>query len=349
VDPRLDQLFGFLAEVDFAGYSPVYADLARRCAGDSDIHEFINSAMAPNSRRGRMPVLFFAATHDIVLQQPDSTLAAIYRGEINEDPWPHFRQLLDDHRDELTKTFATRSVQTNEVGRSAAFLAGLSFLNADRPIAIVEIGTSAGLNQALDQFCVHYEFGDNEAFVVGPAQSPVQIHSEIRSEHFPLPSPFSIASKIGIDVNPIDIRSEEERRWLRACIWPGQAQRLQLLNAAIEIAQHTPPQFVVGDASEQTRAVIDSLPNDVLPVVLSSWVLAYFSAEQRQRFISSLDGIDVLTFEEISYTPWIDGPEESFTHVEQGGTVTTLGLRSRDGSNHALAVGHPHGRWLNWL
>ena len=349
MDPRLEQLFSFLAEVDFAGYSPVYADLARHCAGDSEIHAFINSAMAPNSRRGRMPVLFFAATHDIVLQQPDSTLAAIYRGESNDDPWPHFRRLLDDHRDELTKTFANRSVQTNEVGRAAAFLAGLSYLNADRPIAIVEIGTSAGLNQALDQFCVHYDFDDEEAIVIGPTQSPVQLHCEIRSDVFPLPSPFTIASRIGIDVNPIDVRSEIEQRWLRACIWPGQQQRLQMLNAAIEIAQQYPPQFVAGDASEATRGVIDSLPNDVLPVVLSSWVLAYFSAEQRDTFISSLDGIDVLTFEDIAYTPWIEGPEESFAHVEQSGTITTLGLRSRDGSDRALAVGHPHGRWLNWL
>ena len=57
----------------------------------------------------------------------------------------------------------TRSIQTNEVGRSAALLPALAVVRAgalavgdDRPLALVELGPSAGLNLLLDRYAVTY-------------------------------------------------------------------------------------------------------------------------------------------------------------------------------------------------
>ena len=112
---ELSELFLFLAENDFSGYSPVYESLARSVAIDRQLLRFVESSAHPNARRGRVPVLFFAATHDRVLANPESDIAAIYRGDLTEDPMPAFLALIDAERDAIVANMRTRSVQTNEV------------------------------------------------------------------------------------------------------------------------------------------------------------------------------------------------------------------------------------------
>jgi hypothetical protein len=359
----LSALFTFLADGDFHGYSPIYERLAGAVAEDRDILTFALEAAAPNSRRGRIPVLFFAATHDVVLSEPDGELAAIYRGDTVADPVPPFRRMLVDQRDGIVERMRSRSVQTNEVGRSATLVPAITGAVGDdrRPIALVEIGPSAGLNLFSDRYSIAYSRHGEIVTMTGPADSPVRLHSELRGPLDP-PLPTSspdIAVRTGVDANPIDVTDAEQCRWLRACLWPGVVERAERLAAALEMAARTPPTLVRGDAVTDLVPLVAALPSEFVPVITSTWALAYIPTDGRQRILDGLDALGAtrdlmyVTLEEPRFTPWIPWPASEVAPLDDGdGTPTGLGLRVwRNGGcdTRPLALCHPHGRWIHWL
>ncbi len=360
---ELSQLFVFLADNDFAGYSPVYEQLARSIASDTQLLEFIDSSAHPNARRGRVPVLFFAATHDQVLANPESKIAALYRGESDDDPMPPFVELIDQQRDAIIETMRTRSVQTNEVGRSAvlALAFGRALRNVSTPTSLFEIGPSAGLNLNVDRFRIDYSRDDVPVLFLGAETSSVRLHCELRGPNTPLLSTksFDFASRSGLDPNPINVLSEVACRWLQACIWPGIPDRPERLAEALNIARQSPPQLLEGDAVTDLAKSLSAIPTSDHLIIFSTWALAYINADGRQAVLDTVDhlgttrNIDFITFEEPRFTPWVQPLDAAvFDQYLGEGTPTQLSLRSwRSGvcTTTALAIAHPHGRWIHWL
>ena len=355
-----------LADDDFAGYSPVYERIARALADDDASLSLLLDA-API---GRTPVLALAAVHDIVLSEPGTRLAAIYAGRSTDDPWPSFRELLHSRSAEVLQRMRTRSIQTNEVGRSAALLPALAAVRAealaagdDRPLALVELGPSAGLNLLLDRYAVTYRRGGAVVATTGDPASPVQLTCEVRGPAPPLLEglPVPIASRVGLDLNPVDVTDPDARRWLSACLWPGVPDRPERLAAAIELARLDPPRLVVGDAVTDLAPLVADLPDDVVPVVVSTWALAYLGRDGRAAVLAALDGVGatrdlaLVSAEEPRITPWVPAPPpevQACGDADGDGTGTLLGLRSwRRGvaRDEALALCHPHVRWIAWV
>ena len=54
-----------------------------------------------------------------------------------------------------------------------------------------------------------------------------------------------IAWRAGLDLNPLDISSDEDVRWLEALVWPGEGDRQRLLGEALAIARREPPRLVM--------------------------------------------------------------------------------------------------------
>ena len=108
------------------------------------------------------------------------------------------REVIAEHFVELRAALEVPP-QTNEVGRSAALLAGLFDVVAAagraRRIRLLELGASAGLNLLVDQFGFR-----GAGWTFGPADSPVQlidpIAGEVRAE------PFTITDRRGCDHAP---------------------------------------------------------------------------------------------------------------------------------------------------
>ena len=360
---ELAGLFRSLAHTDFAGYSPIYEELALAVARDRGVLGFVLDSAAPNSRRGRLPVLFFAATHDVILSRPTSPIAAIYRGEVEADPVAPFFQLLADDRDAIAERMRTRSVQTNEVGRSAAIAAAVALCTTGdfRSIGLVEIGPSAGLNLAFDSYRIDYTRGADFIGSTGPVDSPVHLSCELRGDlDIPLPGPdIAIDVRIGIDAAPIDITDPEQSRWLRACLWPGIPDRPDRLAAAIQLVGTAPPPILCGDAVTDLPGVLAALPEAIAPIVISTWALAYIPTAGRAQILHDLDELGArrdltfITLEEPRFTPW--GPEiEELPEgiIANSGTSTILAMRRWSGGvceSRVLAFVHPHGRWMHWI
>jgi len=213
---ELRDLFLELLESDIVGYCPIYERIVSAIAEDPDTLDLITEHRMGTSRT---PVLFLGATHDLVLRDPSSPLAAIYRGDIDDDPWPLFRQMVHSHRSPITDCMRTRTTQTNEVGRSANLLAVYASISRQlaergdhRPLAIIEIGPSAGHNRLADRDHVEYRLGDTVAASAGDPTSSVRRRCERRGDT-PFPGVTGmreIVLREGLDRAPIDITDPDD-------------------------------------------------------------------------------------------------------------------------------------------
>jgi hypothetical protein len=305
-------------------------------------------------------VLLFACVHTLVLQDPQSDLAAWYPNltmspRSPEDPalLPTFKRFVSDRVPALFELLATKRTQTNEVGRCLMLLPAFGIV-ADEvgPISHLDVGTSGGLNLLLDRFEYHYTADDdgNDRHVGGP--STVQLTASTRGD-VPVPSEIPIiAARCGVDVNPIDVTDDGEAHWLEACVWPDERDRFLRLRAAIEIARAAPPEILAGDAVASLAPAIDRLARSGHPIVTNTWVLNYLDQAAREAYVTELDRIggrlDISWVYGESPTltpglPWAATVEDP--HL----TVVTL-VRWRGGKRSVdhLATAHPHGFWIHW-
>jgi hypothetical protein len=174
-------------------------------------------------------------------------------------------------------------------------------------------------------------------------------------------APVPVASRVGLDPSPVDVTDGEARRWLSACLWPGVPDRPERLAAAVALARVDPPTLVTGDAVTDLAPLVAALPDAVLPVVISTWALAYLGRDGRAAVLGALDELGsrrdlaLVTGEEARVTPWIpEVPAEvaATGEADGDGTGTVLGLRTwYDGTtdDEVLALCHPHLRWMAWV
>jgi len=182
VDSRLEELsqkFEVFAVAEAAGSSPLYERLSNFVAHDGEL-----LGLAAAAATGPETNLFFAAAQYLLLREPDAPLAVFYPSlGGTADPGAGvektFRDFCLDRREAMEGLLGTRRVQTNEVRRSASLLLALeqvARLEPWRPLALVEIGSSAGLNLLVDRYS--YDFG--ESCVPAGRVAPVHLRVEDR-------------------------------------------------------------------------------------------------------------------------------------------------------------------------
>ena len=145
--------------------------------------------------------------------------------------WPAVAAAIARHDSFLTD-YLDSPPQTNEVSRSGMLLGGCLTIARDLglPLAIYEIGSSAGLNLGFDGY--RYDLGVG---AWGPPASDVRIVSRWDGSA-PLDAPLSIVHREGCDRNPLDPAAAADRDRLLSYIWPDQSDRLDRIAAALQAA-----------------------------------------------------------------------------------------------------------------
>jgi hypothetical protein len=344
--------FARLATEDFHGYSPLYESLTRAMADDAELLTQLLELPDPT----RLPINLFAAVHYLVRRTP-GPLADIYAGAPG-DAWPLFRDLVVTRHDEIAELLTAHTIQTNEVGRCSALVpaAGVAARRFDgRELALVEIGSSAGLNLQFDRYAVQYDDGRR----AGPPTSMVTLSCAVVG---PLPPPLPasgilrIATREGIDLAPVDVRDTEACAWLEACLWPDVPRRLERFEAAVAIARRDPPVLHRGDAVDLLDPVLDAIPDDHVPFVFSTWALAYLDRDGRAEVHRVLAerarrrDLVLVTAEYPHVTPWV--PDAPRPPTPEGKGATQLSMTVWDGGieqARAVAWMQAHGQWIDWL
>src|SRR5438445_7415927 len=168
--------FRYYARTVYPGRSPLYLSLAMRVAEDPELLAIAAKAW----KKDALPNLFFSAVHFLLLKGEHHQLAAFYPSLNNASRhydyvYPYFRSFVLEHEDEIVEIITTRSVQTNEVGRCAALVPAFELVARqakNRRLALIEIGSSAGLTLILDRY--HYRYGGS--LQCGVPNSPVQVY-----------------------------------------------------------------------------------------------------------------------------------------------------------------------------
>ena len=330
------------------GTSPLYEQICVAVAGDRALLEYLRT-VPPSAQ---LPLALLAAVHFLLLAGADPALAAIYAGEAHEEPGPLFLDFWRAHRDAIDHILATRHIQTNDCGRSALIAPGLTWVASrfDRPLALVDVGASAGLNLLCDGYRIDYgSFG-----ATGPDDSPVRIECEVVGGRPPIaPRLPPIVSRIGIDRSPVDLGDPDDVRWLLACVWPDSG-RLERTAASIRLAQVAPPQVVAADANDAIAGILAGLPDSALATVVTTWAFAYFGAEQRQEFIGHLAAAS-----HDRDVAWLsaEGPgtveplgAEAADHPDRAGSDILGAVLFQKGVQEArlLAFAQEHGGWIDW-
>lgn len=327
--------------------SPLYQQLTRKIADDHDILD-----LAANSAPGQPPPnLLLAAVHYLLLSGVDHPLRSVYpslgaRQPATSDPYPLFRDFCLQHADEITHLLSTRRVQTNEVARASCLLPGfhrVSQINKQAPLALIEVGTSAGLLLLWDQFSYDYDVWSRS----GDTDHQVQLSCQLRGDRMPpLPEAFPrIAARIGIDINPIDLTDPDAVLWLRALVWPDQPERAERLINAIALAQNQPLDLVTGDALEVLAGIVERLPREATLCVFHCHTLNQFPPEKRVQFLALLTRLSQarpvfhLSLEAIGATAAKPSARLELTVYNDGQTER----------HEILAYCDGHANWLEWL
>jgi hypothetical protein len=260
------------------------------------------------------------------------------------------------HRAELVEAVASRTTQTNEVARSAVLLLAYTLVaeRTGRPLALLELGASAGLNLRVDRWC--YDYG--AVGMVGDPAAPIVLRPEVRGDTAPPLGPRvpEIVWRLGLDHAPIDVRDPDATDWLRACIWPEHHERAARLEAALAAAATDPPPVRRGDIVTGLLDALAGAPDDTALVVSHSNVVGYLAMDRRAELADHLRAaaherpLWVVSCEGVSIVPEITTlvpPGHEWQHPSVLLGLSTL--HGDDRRNELLAFAHPHGNWLRWV
>jgi hypothetical protein len=272
--------------------SPLYQSFCKVVVRDQPILKLLTQRQ-PGQQAS---FLLFGAIHYLLLSGVQHPLRDFYPSlahALPKEPAAVGPVLLDFcHRysDDLATLIRTRLVQTNVVKRSLGLLVGLWAVRrrCQQPVHLIEVGASAGIHLHFDRY--RYILGER---VFGQPDAKVAIETQWRGKQPPpnLDNLPQIVSRIGIDLNPVDVTDASERRWLSALVWPENQHEADLLTAALESVAKDPPTIVAGDAIDVCPQLASSLPSGEPRIVFHAATRMHVPLERRAAFDEAIDAI----------------------------------------------------------
>ena len=345
----LAHVYRRFGEVDAAETSPLYARVAVALSESDEALRAIKAAPAGK----RHPTVVLAALHDLALAGRAPALAAAYAAADGDAAAGAAIDTLVRMTESVVAIAVRRQTRTDETGRCAVLYPAIAEaarrVGADA-VGLIDVGCSAGLNLNVDRVGITYSNGQS----LGDPSSRVQLSCSIVGDR-PIPTRAmpEVVARVGVDLDPVDLTDADDARWLRACLWPDQPERVARLEAEIALATTAPPLLLQGDPVEMLPDAFARVAADALPVVTTTWSLSHFPLESRLRFLRRLDEaaasrtVAWVSAEGVGVAPAIPtrGDRRASGH-------SIVGLAAFDRSAlRAEAIGRcwSQGRWLAWL
>lgn len=296
----------------------------------------------PSNRADALPLRFAGALHALALAG-DADLATVYPPQAPTDAalWQAVAAAMTRAAG-FVDARLDGPPQTNEPQRSNALAPGCLAVAAETglPLALSEIGASAGLNLIWDRYAFRFgpaAWGDPEAPVrLAPAWSgPAPVTPD-------LPPGAIVAERAGCDRAPLDVSDPATELRLLSFVWADQSDRLARLRAALALARTDPPALAQADAADWVEARFAAPRAGRAHVLMHSIVWQYLPPATRARIAAAIAAagsrataaapVAWLRLEADDAAP---GAALSLTLWPGGGTRT-------------LARADFHGRWVDW-
>ncbi|MDN5914244.1 MAG: DUF2332 domain-containing protein [Pseudonocardia sp.] len=328
-------------------------------------------AIAPD----RLPALLLsAALRRRVTQARPDPLAGYYPAPGGPQPprdggfRPALREFAAADAEAIAALCAAHRYQMNEVGRCLDVLPALGAVAAadPRPLALIDLGTGAGLGLHLDRYAYRYVLPDGSALHAGDPASPVRLSCAVRT---PMPQVQvqvpAVVHRVGVDAEPLDVTDPDTAAWLAACI-PPEAGAVTRFAAALDVAAAHPVPAVRGDLLDVLGGVVADVPAAALLCLVDTYVHVFLPPDRLARFHALIDEIGrERDLEWVSVDPLVplgpaadrsvqglDVPPAWLLDNREGGVFGLVGRVSvRGGRRTGTVLGraHPSSAWLEWL
>lgn len=308
----------------------LFAEFCRHAPDDPEMLELASHAMA-----GARPAHLFSAVHYLLLGDPSDPLARHF-ATLDEAPlppagaYPELARFCAAHREELLDLLATRTVQTTYAERCRAILAPMGEVAriAGEPLNLIEIGCSAGVLLVFDQFAYRM----NEQGIVGDAEAPLLLEGELRNG----PELFipRIGRRIGIDLHTIDVKQEEERRWLLALCFPELRDEQRRLATALDVIGRTEITMLEGDGLARLEEALALAPDPLC--IFHSACLFYWPVETRRK----LEEFLVETSRKREFWRISIEPSDTFDSWQKGTTSNPAAAPSASRKSGEITIFH---------
>ena len=297
----------------------------------------------PGSLRADLIALRACGALNALAREGHPALAPLYPPNRlrSEDEFWLGAQVAIVSEDARLTDFLDSAPQTNEVARSAALLPGCLEIarRTGLPLAIREIGASAGLNLLFDRY--FYQYG---SFNWGAREAAVTIACEWRGQAPVLVESIQVADRLGCDLHPIDAREPASRARMLSYIWPDQGARVARAEAALSLAARENIHVEASDAAQfVARQLRLGAPERVL-VLVHSIFWQYLPDATRAAIRGA---IAQAADEATTAAPfaWLRMEAEA---EEPRGAVVRLSLWPHGPLDEPIALADYHGRWLEW-
>ncbi len=320
----------------YAGVREQYLRFADEAAGESPGFVAWAGSVAEDPE-----VLAWIDTLPGLKKQPNLVLAAArWHGVPAPGPYAGLRDALLGDDGAVRATILARSTQTNEVGRLATLLPAFALAVPAGPVALIEVGASAGLNLFPERWGYRWSTTEGAVTLGAEPRLPCEVTGPA-----PLPRALpEVAWRAGVDLHPLDVTDPDAVAWLRTLVWPEQAERRERLDHAVAVARREPPRIVTGDLlTRLPDLVAEAVPHGTV-VVFHSAVAAYLPGPDRERMLDLVQGLVAEGHH------WVSNEAPGiFPAVSATGPAPTPRRFELALDGRVLAHTHGHGRDLRWL
>lgn len=357
----LSQRFTNFAIRECRGHSALYEFLSLRIAEDDYLLQ-LSSHAAPGQP---VPNLFLAAVHYLLLSGVEHELMKYYPSMTDsprsiENAFIHFKDFCSQHSDAIVPILQHRFVQTNEVMRCTYLypVFCLIYRKTRKPLALVELGTSAGLQLLWEKYSYSYEIQDGSQGsqngaergiknrprdglegTYGDSTSSVHLAASVRKGNLPvlLKDSPPVVSKIGVDLHVVHLSNDSDYLWLKALIWPEHKARFDMLEKAAKVAKLNPVELVEGDGVALLPTIVEQVPPDSTLCIFHTHVANQMPQSVKQELMENVTRI---------------GEKRDVFHIYNN--VFDLGvlhldyLTGGEPFQHVIGETDGHGRWFDW-
>jgi hypothetical protein len=251
----------------------------------------------------------------------------------NQASWDDLDAAFDQYAEFLARWVVEQDVQTNEVQRAWGLLPAFLSIADGRPLDVLELGPSAGLNLLWDRYRYRYStgsWGDGPLELTGASRVPPPAELLRRR--------VTVGRRRGIDLNPVDVTTEHGARLLQAFVWADQGERLDRVRRAIDVVRHDPPELMRGDYVESLPVLLRDRFDGAQLVVFQTASMMYLDAAASARLRNALH--DAARDEPLVFISTGRAPNDDGFALELE--------RYPDGRVVRLGVFDFHGEWLEW-
>nr|WP_129691204.1 DUF2332 domain-containing protein [Gottfriedia acidiceleris] len=292
---QLKQRFKQFAKIECENSSGLYEYLSLKIAEDEEILDLCSFAQDGQP----IPNLLLGSIHYLLMNGNRHPLKDFYPSLVEtpkklEDSYPYFQDFCKKFRNEIIQLIQTKIVQTNEVRRCAYLYPCFSYIyqKVNKPISLIEIGTSAGLQLLWDQY--KYSYSSCET-IYGDIKSNVLIESKVKDKGSTILTLLDkvppVVDRYGIDLHVNDLSNEEDYLWLKALIWPEHFERRELFEKAVLCMKENEINLLEADGINILPDVVKQLSNDSILCIFHTHVANQIPEEGKQRLLKTVEDI----------------------------------------------------------